>query len=227
MITTLLALLLWSVPSTQQVHHGDRQFVDSKIMRGMQTKKVNPTYPPIARAAHISGVVVLRAIIGKDGHVHNLMAISGPEILRGASVEAVQQWEYKPYMMNGVPVEVDTTITVSFDIGSPNFKNIKPRNGPKGYKKLDENILRDLCQISSLVTSHISDDISGPQDVAVQLSLGADGNIETAHAVAGPEVLRLDAENRASHAQCHAWQDKHGEAKGSYGILIIRYRPQF
>lgn len=79
--------------------------------------RVTPVYPPVARVAHLSGVVVLHAIIGKDGHVHSLEPVSSPApSLTSAAMDAVQQWTYAPYMLMGEPTEVDTTITVNFNM---------------------------------------------------------------------------------------------------------------
>ena len=87
-------------------------------MAGTIIEKTTPSYPPIAKAAHVSGAVVLHAIIGKNGAIQNLTVISGPEMLRASAVEAVQHWRYKPYLLNGDPTEVDTSITVNFNFGS-------------------------------------------------------------------------------------------------------------
>jgi protein TonB len=76
-----------------------------------------PTYPPLARQARIQGNVVLHAIISKDGHVEQLSVISGHPLLIQAALDAVRQWRYQPTMLNGDPVEVDTTITVTFTMG--------------------------------------------------------------------------------------------------------------
>ncbi len=87
-------------------------------MAGSIIEKTTPIYPPIARAAHVSGAVVLHAIIGKNGAIQNLQVISGPEMLRASALDAVAHWRYKPYLLNGEPTEVDTTITVNFNFGS-------------------------------------------------------------------------------------------------------------
>jgi protein TonB len=81
--------------------------------------RVEPVYPPIARAAHVSGAVVLRATIGKDGTVEALEAVSGPEMLRASALEAVRHWVYRPYLRNFEPVAVETLITVNFRIEEP------------------------------------------------------------------------------------------------------------
>jgi len=80
-----------------------------------QTK---PTYPPLARQARIQGTVVLHAIINKEGQVAQLEVISGHPLLVQSAIEAVKQWRYKPTQLNGEPVEVDTTIQVTFTMGS-------------------------------------------------------------------------------------------------------------
>jgi protein TonB len=93
------------------------QRVSSGVMQGSKLSGSNPTYPPIARAAHVSGAVVLHAVISKTGTIERLEVISGPEMLRSAATEAVQNWRYKPYLLNGEPTEVDTQITVNFNFG--------------------------------------------------------------------------------------------------------------
>jgi protein TonB len=90
--------------------------ISGGVMAGQILTKVQPVYPPIAKAAHVSGTVVLHAIISKTGSIENLSAISGPDMLKSAAIDAVRQWRYKPYLLNGEPTEVDTTITVNFNM---------------------------------------------------------------------------------------------------------------
>lgn len=85
--------------------------VSGGVMATLLIKKVDPEYSP---DIHESGAVVLRAIIGPDGKVTNLAVISGPAMLQSSAVNAVRQWEYTPYRLNGRPVAVDTTILVKF-----------------------------------------------------------------------------------------------------------------
>jgi len=82
-------------------------------------KKTEPIYPPIAKAAHVQGDVKLHAIIAADGTVESLDAISGSDLLKGAAVDAVKQWVYQPYIINGQPRRVDTTVTVHFKLNWP------------------------------------------------------------------------------------------------------------
>jgi protein TonB len=90
------------------------QRVPSRLMEGMLIHKVIPAYPPIPRAIRLSGTVVLEATISRSGTIENLRVLSGPPMLQQAAKEAVSQWRYRPYLLNGEPVEVDTTVNVEF-----------------------------------------------------------------------------------------------------------------
>jgi len=90
--------------------------VDAGIMAGNILTKVNPIYPPDAKAAKIQGTVVLHATIGKEGNIESLQLVSGPKELQKSAWNAVNQWTYKPYLLNGNPIEVDTTITVNYSL---------------------------------------------------------------------------------------------------------------
>jgi protein TonB len=90
--------------------------VSSGVSTGLLIRKVPPTYPPLARQARIQGVVILQAQISKEGNIQNLQLISGHPMLAPAAIEAVKQWKYKPYLLNGEPVEVDTQVQVNFTL---------------------------------------------------------------------------------------------------------------
>ncbi len=91
--------------------------ISGKIMAGEIRSKTTPVYPASARQAHISGTVVLHAVVGRDGHIRSLRPISAPDTdLALASIDAVRQWTYSPYLLNGEPTDVDTTITVNFNL---------------------------------------------------------------------------------------------------------------
>ncbi|HLV88563.1 MAG TPA: energy transducer TonB [Candidatus Sulfotelmatobacter sp.] len=90
--------------------------VSSGVQSGLLVRKVNPTYPPLARQARIQGVVILQAQISKDGNIENLQLVSGHPMLAPAAIEAVRQWKYKPYLLNGEPVEVETQVQVNFTL---------------------------------------------------------------------------------------------------------------
>jgi protein TonB len=90
--------------------------VSQGVTQGLLIRKVQPNYPPLARQARIQGSVLLQAEISKDGTIENLHLISGHPMLAPAAIEAVKQWKYKPYILNGEPVEVETQITVNFTL---------------------------------------------------------------------------------------------------------------
>src|SRR5262245_51562806 len=90
--------------------------VSQGVSQGLLIKKVQPPYPPLARQARIQGQVVLQADISRDGTIQNLRLVSGHPKIGRASIEAVKQWRYKPYYLNGEPVEVETQITVIFSL---------------------------------------------------------------------------------------------------------------
>lgn len=90
--------------------------VKADVMQKQLLTKIPPVYPPEAKAARIQGKVVLNAVIGKDGHVENLKVVSGPKELQQSSLDAVRQWVYKPYLLNGNPVEVTTTVNVIYSL---------------------------------------------------------------------------------------------------------------
>jgi protein TonB len=86
------------------------------VTAAMLVNRVQPVYPPLARQTRISGTVRLHAIIGKDGSVQQLEVLSGHPLLVQAALDAVRQWRYRPTLLNGEPVEVDTTIDVIFSL---------------------------------------------------------------------------------------------------------------
>jgi TonB family protein len=81
---------------------------------GLLVKKVQPEYPLEAKLVRLEGTVVLRTVIDKTGEVFSVNALSGPPVLESAAVEAVKQWQYRPYSMNGQAVDVETTVEVVF-----------------------------------------------------------------------------------------------------------------
>jgi protein TonB len=86
----------------------------SERSEGDLIHRVKPTYPLLAREARIQGSVKLRAIISKTGTIENLSIVNGHAMLVASAIEAVRQWRYRPYLLNGEPIEVETEITVNF-----------------------------------------------------------------------------------------------------------------
>lgn len=92
--------------------------IGAGVMAGMIQKKEFPVYPGDAKDSRISGTVVLRATIGIDGNIHELKVVSAPwPSLAASALRAVSHWRYQPYLLNGKPVEVDTTINVIYSLG--------------------------------------------------------------------------------------------------------------
>jgi protein TonB len=92
--------------------------ISQGVSEGQKIYSPDPIYPRIARDARVQGVVILRAIISKTGEVENLEAVSGPPMLVPAAIGAVKQWRYRPFLLNGEPVEVETGVTVTFHLVS-------------------------------------------------------------------------------------------------------------
>jgi TonB family protein len=91
--------------------------ISSGVMAANLVEKTVPQYPAVAKAARIQGTVVLEATISKTGTIENLRVISGPPLLQRAALDAVSSWRYKPYLLNGEAVEVETTVNVVFNLG--------------------------------------------------------------------------------------------------------------
>jgi periplasmic protein TonB len=90
--------------------------ISQGVTSGMLIHRVEPPYPLLAKQARVQGDVVLKAIIDKEGNIQDLQLISGHPMLVPAAIQAVKQWHYRPYLLNGQPVEVETTITVIFTL---------------------------------------------------------------------------------------------------------------
>jgi periplasmic protein TonB len=93
-----------------------RTRVPARIAEANLVYDVAPKYPPEAGRARIEGTVVLMAVIGKDGTVRDVRVESGLPLLAQAAIEAVKQWRYRPYLLNGQPVEIDSQITINFNL---------------------------------------------------------------------------------------------------------------
>ena len=117
LLPVLIVLLVCGVAaqsnSPQQVQ------IPPGTSQGLLISKVQPTYPPLARQARVQGTVVLHALIGNDGSIQDLSVVSGHPMLTQAAMDAVKQWRYQPYLLNGEPVLVETTINVNFQLSGP------------------------------------------------------------------------------------------------------------
>jgi protein TonB len=90
--------------------------ISSGVAQGLKTHDVTPIYPPAARNAAIQGDVILQATIDTEGRITNIRVVQGDPILVKASIDAVKEWRYRPYVFKGEPVVVETTIKVQFHL---------------------------------------------------------------------------------------------------------------
>jgi len=112
-----------TVPDTAAVgseSNGKPVSLSSDTANTYLLQRVEPQYPDEAKQQGIQGSVVLDAVVGADGTVRGLNPVSGDRRLRGAAIEAVQQWHYKPYLVNGTPVDFETTVTINFTLPQSN-----------------------------------------------------------------------------------------------------------
>lgn len=92
--------------------------ISEGVTRGLLLRPITPVYPAIARATRTSGPVVVTATISKTGTIESLQVVSGPQLLYQAALDAIRAAHYQPYLLNGEPTEVQTTITINFTMGS-------------------------------------------------------------------------------------------------------------
>jgi periplasmic protein TonB len=113
----VLGGIIGSTPvAVPKVAAPQRVRVSAGVQEGNLINRVTPMYPAIAKAARISGTVILQAEISKQGTIENLRVLSGHPMLVQSALDAVKQWRYKPYLLNGEPTPVETTITVNFNL---------------------------------------------------------------------------------------------------------------
>ena len=105
-----------AAPAVRQAPQGPAH-ISSGVMEGQLIYKVKPLYPAIAVAARVEGTIVLQAAISKSGRIENLRVVGGPPMLQQAAIDAVKQWRYRPYVLDGQAVEVETTVNVVFLMG--------------------------------------------------------------------------------------------------------------
>jgi len=112
----VLLITLTSLAASQVPGYAAHVRVGQSVMTDQIAKKVAPIYPPVARQARIQGAVILKVVISKTGDVESVQLVSGHPMLAPAAIEAVKQWKYMPYLLNGDPVGVETSVTVNFTL---------------------------------------------------------------------------------------------------------------
>ena len=135
--------------------------VGAKVEAAQLIRQVTPVYPPIAKTSHISGTVVLHAIIGKDGAVEDLKYVSGPPLLMKSAMDAVKQWQYKPTLLMGKPVRVATTISVMYQLGVKNPSDAAESNVTPGSAGSSAEPTGTASQDAAKDASASQDDASG------------------------------------------------------------------
>ncbi len=113
----VLGGILGGIPGMPPPPPPKRIRIGGMVQQANLVRMVQPVYPAIAKAARIQGTVILHAVIAKDGSIQELQYMSGPPLLVQTAMDAVRQWRYRPTLLNGEPVEVETTIQVIFSLG--------------------------------------------------------------------------------------------------------------
>ena len=175
--------------------------ISGDVMAGIILSTAPVVYPPIAKAAHVSGSVVLRATVGKDGYVEMLQPVTGPEMLRASALDSVWQWRWKPYLQSGQTAAVETTVTVNYhltDATAPPPETEAQVNGARPtLLKVPANVMaanvverpEPIC-----APEHKGDPLNGT--VVLDAVVGPDGHVANLNVLSGPEALRgcvLDA----------------------------------
>jgi periplasmic protein TonB len=111
-----ITVLIFSSAGAGQVAVPQRVRLSTALAEKLLVKRVNPDYPKDLRKKHIQGIVVMSVRISKQGDVIDVKLVSGPPALAPNAIDAVKQWKYKPYLLNGEAVEADTTVLVNFTL---------------------------------------------------------------------------------------------------------------
>jgi len=158
-------------------------------MAGNIVSKVQPVYPPDAKAQGVEGSVVLRALIGKDGRVEKLAVMSGSPLLSGAAIDAVKQWVYRPYLLNGEPVEVDTTITVNCSFEGGSAQPGVDYAATVDAAVMTDNTIKRVPPVYPPIAklSHVQG------DVVLHVIIGVNGTVESMKVVSGHPMLQQAA----------------------------------
>jgi TonB family protein len=114
--------------------------VSAGTVAGMALSRPNPVYPEEAKEKHVQGAVILHAIISKEGTIENLSVISGNGMLVASAIDAVSKWTYKPYLLNGQPMEVETSITVNYSLAGSSQVRVMAGDATDGVKQIGGDV---------------------------------------------------------------------------------------
>ncbi len=194
--TLALTLALTSLAAAQEAAP-QRITVDKAQMAGQIVKKVAPVYPPLARQARIQGQVILRVEITKSGDAENIQLVSGHPMLAPSAIEAVKQWKYRPYLVNGEPVDVETEVTVNYTITDSSPDNAPTAQGGVPPKiafpqriRVSQGVEHGLLvsKVQPQYPAEAKDQhIQG--EVLLRVTIDKEGNVANIEVVSGPETL--------------------------------------
>jgi TonB family protein len=169
------------------------QRISSGVMQGLAISQPQPVYPEEAKAQHIQGVVVLHARISKEGTVKDLQLISGPPELVVSAIDAVRQWKYKPYTVDGEPTDVHTTININFTLGGDDNKGASP-SGPEGLMNVPPPVMEgNLIYKVAPVYPEIAKAAHVQGIVVLFALISKTGDVEDLKVLSGPPMLTSSA----------------------------------
>ncbi|HTZ72747.1 MAG TPA: energy transducer TonB [Candidatus Aquilonibacter sp.] len=196
--------------------------VGANIMEANLIKRVTPHYPQKAIEAHISGTVTLRVVVGTDGNVKDVQAVSGPPLFLQPSADALRQWQYKPVLLDGSAVEAETTVSVVFTLqGSPYSLSPKVEiynPNPPAQAPNDQSSSQDAESASPSDAETAAKHVKPPRllkqfkpkypkaakkagisgTVVLHATIGTDGHVYDLTFVSGPEELEQAAMDAVS-----------------------------
>jgi TonB family protein len=179
---------LQAAPGVSQAGAPNPLRVAPGVMEGALISKVDPIYPEIAKAAHVQGVVVLHAVISKTGDVENLSVISGAPMLTASAIEAVKQWKYDPYLLNGQPTDVETTINVSFTLDGDGDKSVSPP--PEGSMSVAAGVMEgNLISKVDPFYPPIARAAGVEGVVVLRVIISITGKVKSMQVISGPQML--------------------------------------
>jgi TonB family protein len=147
--------------------------------------KVNPVYPPLARQARIQGTVVMKVAIGTSGDIQHIQLVSGHPMLAPAAIEAVKQWKYQPFVIDGEPANVTTTVQVNFTLA----ESMPPGGVPapdSGFVRVSEGVMRSMRTENAFPEYPpvaLQQQIQG--QVLLQVKISASGEVESINLISG------------------------------------------
>ncbi len=190
-VTLTAVLLLLSAAYAQQPDgpKPERVRLSSGAAEGQITHRVPPVYPEEAKKSLIQGDVVLTATISKEGDIIDLKVVSGHPLLADASTEAVKQWKYRPYLLNGEPIEIETTVIVKYHLqpNSPKPERLRVSSGV-AESMLKHRVEPNYPRVAK--ENHIQG------DVVLAVLISTEGNVTNVRTITGDPLL-VDASTEA------------------------------